>query len=95
MNLKKRLEKAKYAVEDSNNMFTLPAIFILSINFVIGILGVGLETLPIALSLMTVLSFFGLLWGLFVSVIKSDCRSKVEFYEEIIEEVENEKKTTN
>lgn len=92
MNLKKRLEKVKYDAEESNGLFTLPALFIFGIMFIIGILGVPLNTLPIAFSLMTMLSFVGLIWGFLVSLIKSECKSKIEFYEELLDEVETAKK---
>ena len=92
MSLNKRLEKVKADVQESDRLFMFPAVFIFAIIFVIGILGVNLQTLPIAFSLMTMLALVGLVWGLLVGLIKSECRSKIEFYEELMEEMEESKK---
>lgn len=92
MNLKKRLEKVKSDAEESNSLFILPALFIFGIIFVIGILGVPLNTVPVAFSLMTMLALLGLIWGFLVSLIKSECKSKIEFYEEVLDEIESSKK---
>lgn len=92
MSLKKRLEKVKADVQESDRLFMLPAVFIFAIIFVTGILGINLQTLPIAFSLMTMLALAGLVWGLLVGLIKSECRSKIEFYEELMEEMEESKK---
>lgn len=95
MSLKKRLEKAKFDAEDCQRMFILPACFLFALIFVIGILGVGLKTLPIAFSLMTLLSLCGMILGLFVSMLKNEYRSKMEFYEEVMEEVAESQKNNN
>lgn len=92
MNLKKRLEKVESDAEESNSLFILPALFIFGIIFVIGILGVPLNTVPVAFSLMTMLALLGLIWGLIISLIKSECKSKIDFYEEILDEIESSKK---
>lgn len=92
MNLKKRLEKVKSDSEESNSLFILPALFIFGIIFVIGILGVPLNTVPVAFSLMTMLALLGLIWGLIISLIKSECKSKIDFYEEVLDEIESSKK---
>lgn len=92
MNLKKRLEKVKSDSEESNSLFILPALFIFGIIFVIGILGVPLNTVPVAFSLMTMLALLGLIWGLIVSLIKSECKAKIDFYEEVLDEIESSKK---
>lgn len=92
MNLKKRLEKVKSDAEESNSLFILPALFIFGIIFVIGILGVPLNTVPVAFSLMTMLALLGLIWGFLVSLIKSECKSKIDFYEEVLDEIESSKK---
>ena len=92
MSLNKRLEKVKADVQESDRLFMFPAVFIFAIIFVIGILGVNLQTLPIAFSLMTMLALVGLVWGLLVGLIKSECKSKIEFYEELMEEMEESKK---
>ena len=92
MKLEKRLEKVKADVQESDRLFMFPAVFIFAIIFVIGILGVNLQTLPIAFSLMTMFALVGLVWGLLVGLIKSECRSKIEFYEELMEEMEESKK---
>lgn len=95
MSLNKRLEKVKANAKESDSLFVLPALFIFGIIFVIGILGVSLQTLPIAFSLMTMLALVGLVWGLMVSLIKSEYRSKIEFYEELMEEIEENQKNNN
>lgn len=92
MNLEKRLEKVKADAKESNGLFVLPALFILGLIFVIGILGVPLNNAPVAFSLMTTLSFVGLVWGLLVSLIKSECKSKIEFYEELLDEIDSSKR---
>ena len=92
MKLEKRLEKVKTDIKESDSLFIRPALFIFGIIFVIGILGVPLNTVPIAFSLMTMLALVGLIWGLMVSVIKSEYKSKIEFYEELMEEMEESKK---
>lgn len=92
MKLEKRLEKVKDDAKESNSLFVLPALFIFGLIFVIGILGVPLNTVPIAFSLMTMLALVGLIWGLLVSLIKSECKSKIEFYEELLDEIESSKR---
>ena len=95
MKLEKRLEKVKADVKESNSLFMFPALFIFGIIFVIGILGVPLDSLPIAFSLMTMLALVGLIWGLLVSMIKSECKSKIEFYEELLDDVKESQKNNN
>lgn len=95
MKLEKRLEKVKADVKESNSLFMLPALFIFGLIFVIGILGVPLDSLPIAFSLMTMLALVGLIWGLLVSMIKSECKSKIEFYEELLDDVKESQKNNN
>ena len=95
MKLEKRLEKVKADVKESNSLFMFPALFIFGIIFVIGILGIPLDTMPIAFSLMTMLAFVGLIWGLMVSLIKSECKSKIEFYEELLDDIEENQKNNN
>ena len=95
MKLEKRLEKVKADVKESNSLFMFPALFIFGLIFVIGILGVPLDSLPIAFSLMTMLALVGLIWGLLVSMIKSECKSKIEFYEELLDDVKESQKNNN
>lgn len=95
MSLNKRLEKVKADAKESNSLFSIPALFIFGIIFVIGILGVPLNSLPIAFSLMTMLALVGLIWGLMVSLIKSEYKSKIEFYEELLDEIEESQKNNN
>lgn len=95
MKLEKRLEKVKADVKESNSLFMFPALFIFGIIFVIGILGVPLDSVPIAFSLMTMLALVGLIWGLLVSMIKSECKSKIEFYEELLDDVKESRKNNN
>lgn len=95
MKLEKRLEKVKADAKESNSLFVLPALFLFGLIFVVGIIGVPLNNAPLAFSLMTTLSFVGLIWGLIVSVIKSECKSRVEFYEELLDEVEERRKNNN
>ena len=95
MSLNKRLEKVKAYAQESNSLFIRPALFIFGIIFVIGILGVPLNTMPIAFSLMTMLALVGLIWGLMVSLIKSEYKSKIEFYEELLDEIEEGRKNNN
>lgn len=95
MKLEKRLEKVKADVKESNSLFNIPALFIFGIIFVIGILGVPLDSVPIAFSLMTLLAFVGIVWGLLVSMIKSECKSKIEFYEELLDDIEESRKNNN
>lgn len=92
MKLEKRLERVKNDVKESDNLFILPALFIFGLIFVIGILGVPLNTVPVAFSLMTLLAFVGIAWGLIISLIKSEFKSKIDFYEEILDEIEASKK---
>lgn len=95
MKLEKRLEKVKADAKESNRLFNIPALFIFGIIFVIGILGVPLDSVPIAFSLMTMLAFVGIVWGLLVSMIKSECKSKIEFYEELLDDVKESQKNNN
>ena len=95
MKLEKRLEKVKADVKESNSLFMFPALFIFGLIFVIGILGVPLDSLPIAFPLMTMLALVGLIWGLLVSMIKSECKSKIEFYEELLDDVKESQKNNN
>ena len=95
MKLEKRLEKVRADVKESNSLFMFPALFIFGIIFVIGILGVPLDSVPIAFSLMTMLALVGLIWGLLVSMIKSECKSKIEFYEELLDDVKESQKNNN
>lgn len=95
MKLEKRLEKVKADAKESNSLFNIPALFIFGIIFVIGILGVPLDSVPIAFSLMTMLAFVGIVWGLLVSMIKSECKSKIEFYEELLDDVKESQKNNN
>lgn len=95
MKLEKRLEKVKADAKESNSLFNLPALFIFGIIFVIGILGVPLDSVPIAFSLMTMLALVGLIWGSIVSLIKSECKSKIEFYEELLDDVKESRKNNN
>lgn len=92
MKLEKRLEKVKADVKESNSLFMFPALFIFGIIFVIGILGIPLDSVPVALSMTTMLGLVGLIWGLLVSMIKSECKSKIEFYEELLDDIESSKK---
>ena len=92
MKLEKRLERVKNDVKESDSLFILPALFIFGLIFVIGILGVPLNTVPVAFSLMTLLAFVGIAWGLIISLIKSEFKSKIDFYEEILDEIEASKK---
>lgn len=92
MKLEKRLERVKNDVKESDSLFILPALFIFGLIFVIGILGVPLNTVPVAFSLMTLLAFVGIVWGLIISLIKSEFKSKIDFYEEILDEIEASKK---
>ena len=95
MKLEKRLEKVKADAKESNSLFNIPALFIFGIIFVIGILGVPLDSVPIAFSLVTMLALVGLIWGLLVSMIKSECKSKIEFYEELLDDVKESQKNNN
>lgn len=95
MKLEKRLERVKTDVKESDSLFIRPALFIFGIIFVIGILGVPLNTVPIAFSLMTMLAFVGIVWGLIISLIKSECKSKIEFYEELLDDIEESRKNNN
>lgn len=92
MKLEKRLEKVKADAKENNSLFMFPALFIFGIIFVIGILGVPLDSVPVALSMTTMLGLVGLMWGLVVSMIKSECKSKIEFYEEVLDDIESSKK---
>ena len=95
MKLEKRLEKVKADVKESNSLFMFPALFIFGIIFVIGILGIPLDSVPVALSMTTMLGLVGLIWGLLVSMIKSECKSKIEFYEELLDDLEENQKNNN
>ena len=95
MKLEKRLEKVKADAKESNSLFNIPALFIFGIIFVIGILGVPLDSVPIAFSLVTMLALVGLIWGLLVSMIKSECKSKIEFYEELLDDVKESQKNND
>lgn len=92
MKLEKRLERVKADAKESNSLFMFPALFIFGIIFVIGILGIPLDSVPVALSMTTVLGLVGLIWGLLVSMVKSECKSKIEFYEEVLDDIESSKK---
>lgn len=92
MKLEKRLEKVKADAKESNSLFMFPALFIFGIIFVIGILGIPLDSVPVALSMTTMLGLVGLIWGLLVSMVKSECKSKIEFYEEVLDDIESSKK---
>lgn len=92
MKLEKRLEKVRADAKESNSLFMFPALFIFGIIFVIGILGIPLDSVPVALSMTTMLGLVGLIWGLLVSMIKSECKSKIEFYEEVLDDIESSKK---
>ena len=95
MKLEKRLEKVKADAKESNSLFMFPALFIFGIIFVIGILGIPLDSVPVALSMTTMLGLVGLIWGLLVSMIKSECKSKIEFYEELLDDLEENQKNNN
>ena len=95
MKLEKRLEKVKADAKESNSLFMFPALFIFGIIFVIGILGIPLDSVPVALSMTTMLGLVGLIWGLLVSMIKSECKSKIEFYEELLDDIEENQKNNN
>ena len=95
MKLEKRLEKVKADAKESNSLFMFPALFIFGIIFVIGILGIPLDSVPVALSMTTMLALVGLIWGLLVSMVKSECKSKIEFYEELLDDVKESQKNNN